>query len=710
MVCSLGDHRDPKIGQPKSVMFKQLASLSELQSSHFEAVVKQVNEAAFRSDDLQEYITYSRIWEYPWIWSQLEPLKDCRVKVLDVGTERSPFPWFLARQGFDVTVSDMTAKYWKVWQRVSRQLGANVHKRILDAQDLALPTGSLDVYLSVSVIEHVPNKQRALAEAARVLRPGGLLIMTFDICEPEMEMTFPEWNGQALTMCEFDDLFRNSRWFESGLADLPWNTEDISNYLSWHRTTATWHNYVTGAAVVRRNDKLWVEPDWKDYLRVSKGKLNAALSVANFYLRRNQRIVRPIKSAARILLSSLTSPRTALLVGEPFFWLLGMRAKKRVAKLRKAKRVLVVRLDEIGDVVMTTPLLRELRRNLPDAWITLVVKPAVYNLVELCPYVNEVLAYDCKTSGRFAEQRRHWRALRLGWKNLWRRRFDLAILPRWDADYYHGSFLTYFSGAPWRVGYSTNVSESKQRLNSGLDCLLSHKLEDSDPKHEVEHNLDVIRFLGGSVQEEQLELWLGEDDETFAEQILKSNRINPTDLLIAFGVGAGSKRRMWPIDNFVETGRWLREEYNARIIAIGGRGEESLGQEIQQELDKMALNTTGQTTLRQTAALLKRCNLYVGNDAGPMHLAAAESVPVVEISCHPIHGSAVHANSPKRFGPWGVPHLVLQPEKPLAPCSDGCNATEAHCILNVSVAQVKEAIEKIMKQKDIRLSTGIPNK
>lgn len=416
------------------------------------------------------------------------------------------------------------------------------------------------------------------------------------------------------------------------------------------------------------------------------------------------------KTVIRRMLSRLASPRAALLFGEPFFWLLGMRWKKRTVDLMNVSRVLLVRLDEIGDVVMTSSFLRELRRNLPNVWITLVVKPAVHNLVELCPYVNEVLAYEWRTSGRFAEQRRHGRALRLSLRYLWRNRFDLAILPRWDADYYHGTFLTYFSGAPRRVGYSANVSKSKQRLYSGLDCLLSHKLEDSDPKHEIEHNLDVIRFLGGKVQEDQLELWLGEDDETFAEKVLSSNGVHPKDLLLAFGLGAGSKRRMWPIDNFVKIGRWLREEYNTRIVAAGGKGEESLGQEIHHQLGEAVINTTGRTTLRQTAALLKRCHLYVGNDAGPMHLAAAARIPVIEISCHPVQGSVVHVNSPRRFGPWGVPHLVLQPQKPLAPCSDGCSATEAHCILNVGVAQVKEAVEKIMKQKDIRLPTGVPNK
>ena len=91
--------------------------------------------------------------------------------------------------------------------------------------------------------------------------------------------------------------------------------------------------------------------------------------------------------------------------------------------------------------------------------------------------------------------------------------------------------------------------------------------------------------------------------------------------------------------------------------------------------------------------------------AGPMHLAAAVGTPVVEISCHPLHGSVVHHNSPKRFGPFGVPHIVLQPEKPLPPCSDGCTATQAHCILNVSVMHVRKAVEKFIKQRDFTFSS-----
>src|SRR5262245_2694196 len=99
------------------------------------------------------------------------------------------------------------------------------------------------------------------------------------------------------------------------------------------------------------------------------------------------------RSIARRVLSSITSPWMAYVLGEPLFWLLGLRGKKRGIDLAQVENVLIVRLDEIGDVVLMTPFLRELRRLLPTAWITLVVKPALQELVALCPYTNEVLTY-----------------------------------------------------------------------------------------------------------------------------------------------------------------------------------------------------------------------------------------------------------------------------------------------------------------------------
>jgi heptosyltransferase-2 len=375
-----------------------------------------------------------------------------------------------------------------------------------------------------------------------------------------------------------------------------------------------------------------------------------------------------------------------------------MRKGPNDSNLSRAERVLIVRLDEAGDVVLTSPFLRELRRNLPDAWITLIVKPAVYNLVELCPYVDEVLTFDWKVSRYLGPLQRHWRALRLAYRHLWHRRFDLVIVPRWDADYYHASFVAYFSGAPSRVGYSDNVIDHKRRLNGGLDKLFTHVLDNKVLKHEVQHNLEVIRSLGGKVEEDRLEIWLSPDDAHAAVRLLELHGFQPTNLLIAVGVGKRDPKRRWPIERFVELGDWLIRRYEAYILLVGEKAEKPLYDVLQHSLGKRVINTVGQTTLRQACALLKHCHLYIGNDYGPKHMAAAVGVPVIEINGHPVNGSPVSSDSPMRFGPWGVPHIVLQPRAANDSCSAGCIASDAHCILGITVDQVKEAAVSCMSQ------------
>jgi heptosyltransferase-2 len=564
------------------------------------------------------------------------------------------------------------------------------------------------MYLSVSVIEHVEDKGKAIMEAARVLRPGGVLIMTFDVCEPDLGMSFPEWNGRALTMREFDELFWDSPWFEPEVSRLPWNAKDIPEYFSWHRKTAPHHNYITGGAVVRRNERVWVETVSKGRLQNLKGKLRTALSVTLWPILSSKRavqngIARFFKSPAEKGWSFPVLPRLSVCLGKILFKVLARRKKGRRLNPERVQRVLVVRLDAFGDVIMTTPFLRELRRFLPGALITLVVQPALVNLVELCPYVNEVLTFDCHVRGKLKHLRLHMRTLDLAWKRLWHRRFDLAIVPRWDADIYHAAFVACSSGATWRLAYSEHVNASKSELNRGYDQLFTHILEDKALKHEVEHSLEIVRYLGGAVAEERLEAWLSQEDQAMAEKLLQSHAVSPDDLLIAFSPGAGDLKRMWPLGNFVELGTWLQQQYSASFLIVGGAGEEYFGRELERQLGGKVVNSVGRTTLREACALFEHCQLYIGNDTGAMHLASAAGVPVIEISCHPLNGSQLHANSPRRFRPWGVDFTVLQPEKAIEPCSDACTAAQAHCIQKVTVADVKDAVEKHLFHRERRV-------
>lgn len=373
---------------------------------------------------------------------------------------------------------------------------------------------------------------------------------------------------------------------------------------------------------------------------------------------------------------------------EPLFWFLGLRRQGEI-NINGLKRVLVVRLDAIGDIVLSTPFLRELRKNLPSAWITLIVNPQVFNLVQTCPYVNEVLTCNLRISGRFTRLKAHLRALGFSSLHLWKRRFDLAITPRWDIDWYQGSLLTYISGAKKRVAYSEHVTAKKRRWNKGYDRFFTHIISDNLAKHEIEHNLDVIKFLGGKIDDDSLELWLEKADSDFTERVFEKHRVKADEVLVCFGVGSREVNKIWPIERFVKLGPWLKEKYNARILLLGDGQEKYLAGRIETELGQsLLINMTGNTTLRQAATLIKQCRIYIGNDNGLMHLAAAMKIPVIEVSCWPKSGSSINRYSPHRFGPWKVSNIVVSPAKSVD--------SEAGGILEVSVEDVKKAVEKLL--------------
>jgi ADP-heptose:LPS heptosyltransferase len=364
-----------------------------------------------------------------------------------------------------------------------------------------------------------------------------------------------------------------------------------------------------------------------------------------------------------------------------------------------ARSIVIVRSDGVGDLVLMSPFLRELRRSNPSAWITLVVDSKFLNLVELCPHVNEVLGFDLTYSGRAVDPALVFRALRLSRLHLKPRRFDLALVPRWDADFYHSTYVARFSGAACRVAYSENVDPYKRAVNRGFDLLYTRTLDDRICKHELERNLDFLRAVGGAVANDKLELWLSDEDREAAKRALLSRGVGREDPLICLAVGAGQPKRMWPLDRFVKLGRELQRENGARFVALGGPEDRDRGSRLAMELGPSAINLAGGLTLRQTTAVLETAALVIANDSGPMHLAAAAGAAVLEISCHASSGDPNHRNSPARFHPWSKEYAVVQPARPSEPCTKGCESDEAHCILGVTVEMVQEAAKGLLAKR-----------
>lgn len=415
------------------------------------------------------------------------------------------------------------------------------------------------------------------------------------------------------------------------------------------------------------------------------------------------------------LLERLVLPENVYAVFEDFFDLFKRRKPSDELSYHH-KRILVIQPDLIGDVVLTSPFLRELRLNYPSSWITLVVEPTVLNLVEHCPHVNEILKYDCKNWKLYWRWKFFLSAMRLSLKHLIWRKFDLALFPHWDVDHYYATMLAYLSGATYRIGFSESANAEKRLVNRNYNLLLTHALEERFVKHEVDQKLLILEAVGVKPKDKHLELWLTNDDELFARKFLQQGRSSSYSL-IAMCLGGSKPIKQWPLERFYEIAKWLMDAYDVEILLVGGKSNQEQSNRLKTMLGKNVIDSTGRTTLRQAAALLKYCWLYIGNDTGPMHLAAAARVPVIEISCHPINASPFRAYSPKRFGPWDVPHRVLQPaaafdicalsgrvdESISQPFCDCCISDKPHCILGVSVEMVKAAVGDLMSELAIHV-------
>jgi lipopolysaccharide heptosyltransferase II len=370
-------------------------------------------------------------------------------------------------------------------------------------------------------------------------------------------------------------------------------------------------------------------------------------------------------------------------------------------------RILLVRLDMIGDFALNTPLLRELRREFPCAKITAVVNEAVLNLCETCPYVDEVIPFRYQKSGFLRVFILPLRAYRFARRMLSAKRFDLAILPRRDADMGFATFIAYFSGAPWRLGFASRVNNYKMRVNNQFDQLLTHVIpEDALRKHEVEHNLAVLRPLGGIAADDRTELWVTSLDESYVEQVFRRHNVAAEFPVFCVCPSPGNSRlKQWPISSYADVCTELVRRYSATIVILGAPGEEPLGRLIEQRLAAKVISLIGKTTLRQMAALIKRSDLFIGNDAGPLHIAAAMGAPVIGI-----YGSSCH----HRFGPWKHQAIVSR-ELLCSPCSQGdrddrcwaCVFDVPRCLTELGAPEVLRKVEHVQSERRLQADRGI---
>lgn len=279
------------------------------------------------------------------------------------------------------------------------------------------------------------------------------------------------------------------------------------------------------------------------------------------------------------------------------------------------QRILIVRTDRIGDVILTTPAMKAIRAAYPKAWIAMLVAPATRSLVDGSGLSNEVLVDDRRGQHRGVSG--YFRLIR----EIRSRRFDLAII-------YHTkkrtNLLCALAGIPNRLGYT----------NDKFGFLLTHPVPDDRPlgrKHEAQYCMDLLKNIRIDPTPLTSLVSFDPNAEEWAERWLAANQLSKKDRLVALHLGASDPSKRWSVAGFSQLVHKIRDVYGYPFVAIGSAETKALVRELNGQLNEPVLDLTGGTSLTQSASVLRRCALLISNDSGPVHLADAAGIPVVSI-------------------------------------------------------------------------------
>ncbi|WP_297527250.1 glycosyltransferase family 9 protein [Thiohalobacter sp.] len=268
-----------------------------------------------------------------------------------------------------------------------------------------------------------------------------------------------------------------------------------------------------------------------------------------------------------------------------------------------SRSILVVTLSNIGDAIMTTPVLERLHQLYPEASVDLVADPRSSALFEHCPYRGHIF---------LKEKRLGWRGTLALVRRLRKRRYDLVVDLRTD-------------------GLALLLRSRKRLLKWGRKPLGPHAVEDL---------ISILRPIDPEGRIPPARVWPGPEGEARASRLLEGSR---GSRWLALAPGANWEPKIWPADRFAQLANALRRHWDDCIL-LGGDGDQARCQAVAKAIEGPTRNLCGKTDLPTAAAVASRCVLLVGNDSGPGHLAAAAGTPTLTL---------FGPGQPTRYHPWG---------------------------------------------------------
>ena len=347
-----------------------------------------------------------------------------------------------------------------------------------------------------------------------------------------------------------------------------------------------------------------------------------------------------------------------------------------------AKRVLLVRLDNLGDVLLTTPAFHAVKAALPDASLTLLASHVGAQVAALNPDIDDVIVYPAPWMDPWSkmpqESEREQRTI----AEIKDRHFDGAIIfTSFRQSPLPSAYLCYLADIPLRVAASVD----------GPGSLLTTRHKHPDIIiHEVEHNLNLVRVLGMDTDERDLVLTVPGDAQRDIAQLLHTYSTHRP--LVVVHPGCTMPARTYPWEMYVEVINLLVEQLGAFVVVTGADDERPLVEQIlgqvRTENRHATLSMAGTLPFPLFCALIQVADLTITNNTGPMHVSAAVKTPVIALFAL--------TNPPEQWGPWHVPHRQMYHDVPCRICYSRICPYQHECLRLVSPQMVVDASIEVL--------------
>ncbi|MBI2911202.1 MAG: glycosyltransferase family 9 protein [Chloroflexi bacterium] len=350
-------------------------------------------------------------------------------------------------------------------------------------------------------------------------------------------------------------------------------------------------------------------------------------------------------------------------------------------------RLLVVRLDTIGDILLSEPALAALRRRFPRARLDLVTSPAGVSLLAGNPQIDRLIPCE-------GPWHRAWRGGKVSWAAEVGRL--LRLVGRLRAERYDLGFE--LRGDPRDIAFlaATAPGATVGCSYRGGRRLLDYDAPADTSQHRVAFNQAIVGLSGARPEGAAPRLYDLAAARSVAEDLLRPLR---GSLLLAFHLGAGFPSKCLPVETFASVAQRLRQSRNGHrpvvVLLLGGAEDRTLAGRFVPLVSPPVCNLVGQLALKETAAVLERCHLFIGNDSGPMHLAAAVGTPIV----------CCFGPSPTwQYHPVGAPYRLVSVPLDCRPCDMvHCVWDRYRCMEEIEAKQVVAAAEELLDLRPQRV-------